>query len=462
MQKPLDIAVVGSGLVGSLLAIYLRKQGHSVHVYDRSPDIRTITFSGRSINLAMSHRGWKALDAVGIGEEVRAIATPMDKRAIHIGDDPSQGRTGQSQIKFQHYGKDGESIYSISRGVLNRKMIDLAEKAGAIFHFECKIWDVTLADATLHIGETERGEWTDVKHDMVIGADGAFSRIRHRMQRQSMFNYSQEFLETGYKELNIPANADGTHKLDKNSFHIWPRGEYMLIALPNLDGSFTCTLFMPFEGENSFAALTDRKAVEAFFEKNFSDSIDVIPKLAEDFFKNPTSTLVTMKCYPWTYADKVALIGDACHAIVPFYGQGMNAGFEDISVLNDFMEKYGDDWHRIFTEYQQSRKPNTDAIAELSYRNFMEMSSSTADEKFLLQKKIEKKFSGKYPEKWQPLYSRVTFSHRPYSEALAIGDKQNEIMEEVMDMANIFAVWDSEQVEQKILELLKKSPLNHS
>ncbi|RZJ29548.1 MAG: FAD-dependent monooxygenase [Flavobacterium sp.] len=452
MHKPLDIAIVGSGLVGSLLAIYLRKDGHTVHVYDRSPDIRNITFSGRSINLAMSHRGWKALDAVGIGDEVREIAIPMDKRAIHIGDD----------IKFQPYGKDGESIYSISRGVLNRKMIDLAERSGATFHFEQKIWDVGLADATLHIGETERGEWTDVKHDMIFGADGAFSRVRHRMQRQSMYNYSQEFLETGYKELNIPANADGTHKLDKNSFHIWPRGNYMLIALPNLDGSFTCTLFMPFEGENSFASLPDRQSVEAFFEKNFPDSIDVIPKLAEDFFKNPTSTLVTMKCYPWTYSDKIALIGDACHAIVPFYGQGMNAGFEDITVLYDLMQKHGDNWQEIFTKYQQSRKPNTDAIAELSYRNFMEMSSSTADEKFLLQKKIEKKFSATHPEKWQPLYSRVTFSHRPYSEALAIGDKQNEIMEEVMDMANIFAIWDSETVEQKILELLKKSPLDHS
>ena len=452
MQKPLNIAVVGSGLVGSLLAIYLRRQGHAVHVYDRSPDIRTITFSGRSINLAMSHRGWKALDGVGVGDEVREIAIPMDKRAIHVGGD----------IKIQPYGKEGESIYSISRGVLNRKMIDLAEKAGAVFHFEQKIWDVTLADATLHIGETERGEWTDIKHDMVFGADGAFSRVRHRMQRQSMFDYSQQFLSTGYKELNIPANPDGTHKLDKNSFHIWPRGDYMLIALPNLDGSFTCTLFMPFEGENSFASLTDRKLVEEFFERNFPDSIEVIPKLAEDFFRNPTSTLVTMKCYSWTYSDKIALIGDACHAIVPFYGQGMNAGFEDISVLNELMLEHGDDWRKIFSKYEQSRKPNADAIAELSYRNLMEMSSSTADEKFLLQKKIEKKFSAKHPEKWQPLYSRVTFSHRPYSEALAIGDKQDEIMAEVMDMANIFAIWDSETVEQKILELLKKSPLDHS
>lgn len=444
MQTPLKIAVVGSGLVGSLLAIYLKRAGHTVHVYDRSPDIRTITFSGRSINLAMSHRGWKALDGVGVGDEVRAIAIAMDKRAIHVAD----------KINFQHYGKEGESIYSISRGTLNRKMIDLAEAAGAEFFFEQKIWDISLATATLHIGETERGEWTDVPYDIVFGADGAFSRIRHRMQRQSMFNYSQEFLDTGYKELNIPPNPDGSHKLDKNSFHIWPRGNYMLIALPNLDGSFTCTLFMPFEGEHSFASLTDRQEVEAFFAKNFPDSIEVIPELANDFFKNPTSTLVTMKCFPWTFEDKVALIGDACHAIVPFYGQGMNAGFEDISVLYEMIEKFGDDWKTIFSEYENSRKPNADAIAELSYRNFMEMSTKTADDKFHLQKKIEKHFSAKYPEKWIPLYSRVTFSHRPYTEALAIGDRQNAIMEEVLKMENIEQLWDTEVVERKMLELL--------
>ncbi len=444
MQTPKRIAIVGSGLVGSLLAIYLRKQGHIVHVYDRSPDIRQMQFSGRSINLAMSNRGWKALDAVGIGDAVRAIAIPMDKRAIHLVD----------QLKFQNYGQEGESIYSISRGSLNRKMIDLAEAEGAEFFFEQKIWDVTLNDATLHIGESERSEWEERKYDMIFGADGAFSRIRHRMQRQSMFNYSQEFLNVGYKELNIPANADGTHKLDQNSFHIWPRGEYMLIALPNLDGSFTCTLFMPFEGENSFASLTDRKMVAAFFETNFPDSIDVIPKLAEDFFENPTSTLVTMKCFPWTYEDKVALIGDACHAIVPFYGQGMNAGFEDITILDEMIRKYGDDWKSIFSEYQKSRKPNTDAIAELSYRNFMEMSSKTADEKFLLQKKIEKWFSDKHPEKWIPLYSRVTFSDRPYSEALAIGDKQKDIMDQVMLLPDIDKIWNSDLVETTILKYL--------
>jgi kynurenine 3-monooxygenase len=445
MQQPLKIAVVGSGLVGSLLAIYLQKQGHTVHVFDRSPDIRHIKFSGRSINLAMSDRGWKAVDHVGIGDKIRSIATPMDKRAIHLED----------KLNFQPYGLDGESIYSISRGELNRKMIDLAENAGAEFFFEQRIWDVSLATATLHIGETERGEWKDLKYDMIFGADGAFSRIRHRMQRQSMFNYSQEFLNTGYKELNIPANPDGTHKLDKNSFHIWPRGEYMLIALPNLDGSFTCTLFMPFEGENSFAKLTDRNKVEAFFAHHFPDSIDVIPKLAEDFFRNPTSTLVTMKCFPWTFEDKIALIGDACHAIVPFYGQGMNAGFEDITVLNEFILQYGDDWKAIFSAYEKSRKPNADAIAELSYRNFMEMSSSVADENFLLRKRIEKRFSAKHPDKWLPLYSRVTFSQRPYTEALALGDRQKEIMDAVMAIPNIEKSWDSSEVEDRILELLK-------
>jgi kynurenine 3-monooxygenase len=371
----------------------------------------------------------------------------MDKRAIHLVD----------KLNFQPYGNEGEAIYSISRGLLNRKMIDLAEAAGAEFFFEQRIWDVTLADATLHIGETERGAWQEKKYDMVFGADGAFSRIRHRMQRQSMFDYSQEFLKIGYKELNIPANPDGTHKLDPNSFHIWPRGEYMLIALPNLDGSFTCTLFMPFEGENSLEQLKDIKLVEEFFAKNFPDSIDVIPKLAEDFFKNPTSTLVTMKCFPWTYEDKIALIGDACHAIVPFYGQGMNAGFEDISILNEMIERYGDDWKTVLSEYQKSRKPNADAIAELSYRNFMEMSTKTADEKFLLQKKIEKLFSDKHPDKWIPLYSRVTFSDRPYAEALAIGDYQNAIMDTVLKMENIEQKWDSAEVEQKILELLQRN-----
>lgn len=445
MQKSLKIAVVGSGLVGTLLAIYLKKSGHTVHVFDRSPDIRKIQFSGRSINLVMSNRGWKALKDIGLDEEIKKIGIPVDKRAIHMAE----------KLNYQYYGKDGEAIFSLSRGLLNRKMIDLAEEAGVEFFFDHKVWDVTLSEASLHIGETERGEWEELKYDKVFGADGAFSRVRHRMQRQSMFNYSQEFLKIGYKELNIPANPDGTHKLDKNSLHIWPRGEFMLMALANPDGSFTCTLFMPHEGANSFEDLKDKEALVAFFANHFPDTKEVIPNLVEDFFKNPTSYLVTMKCFPWTFEDKVALIGDACHAIVPFYGHGMNAGFEDITILSEIMEKHGDDWETIFKEYEQSRKPNADAIAELSYRNFMEMSSKTADEKFLLQKKIEKHFSEKHPDKWTPLYSRVTFSSHPYSEALAMGDFQDDIMKQILEMDNIETIWDSKEVEERIISLLE-------
>ncbi|MEZ4854812.1 FAD-dependent oxidoreductase, partial [Flavobacterium sp.] len=351
--------------------------------------------------------------------------------------------------------KEGEAIFSLSRGILNRKMVDLAEKEGVQFHFESKIWDVSLETATLHQGETERGEWTDINYDIVFGADGAFSRVRHRMQRQSMFNYSQEFLQIGYKELHIPANVDGSHALDKNSLHIWPRGEFMLMALANTDGSFTCTLFLPNKGENSFEKLQDEASVKHFFETHFPDVKPYLSLMISDFFKNPKSYLVTMRCYPWTFEDKVALIGDACHAIVPFYGHGMNAGFEDITILVEMMEKYGDDWKTIFQEYQKSRKPNTDAIAELSYRNFIEMSAKTADDQFHLQKKIEKWFATKHPEKWIPLYRRVTFTHQPYAEALAIGDKQNAIMQEILAIANIEEIWETEAIENKILELLK-------
>ncbi|WP_375323774.1 FAD-dependent oxidoreductase [Flagellimonas sp. GZD32] len=444
-QTSKNIAIIGSGLVGSLLAIYLRKKGHSVTVFDRRPDIRTIKFSGRSINLAMSNRGWRSLRKVGLEDQIKEIAIPLDKRAMHVNDTP---------VYFQKYGKDGEAIWSISRGILNKRMIDLAEEAGTVFKFNEKVWDVDLPEAKIYTGETEKGEWQEYQFDIIFGCDGAFSRVRHKMQRRSRFNYSQNFIDVGYKELTIPANADGTHKLDKNSFHIWPRGEFMLIAMPNIDGSFTCTLFLPFEGEVSFESITNEEEARAFFKEYFPNVRMEIEDLTKDFFNNPTSAMVTMKCYPWTYWNKVALVGDSAHAIVPFYGQGMNAGFEDIYVLDQLMEKHGDDWDGIFDEYQRERKPNADAIAELSYRNFVEMSSKTADPKFLLQKKIEKHFAANHPDKWVPVYSRVTFSDKPYAEALAIGDQQEAIMQQVMRLPNIEEKWNSKEVEEMILKLL--------
>ncbi|AIM59489.1 FAD-dependent oxidoreductase [Cellulophaga lytica] len=445
-QSPKDIAIVGSGLVGSLLAIYLRKEGHKVTVFDRRPDIRTVEFSGRSINLAMSNRGWNALQQVGLEDEIKKIAIPLYQRAMHVDGVP---------LYYQKYGKDDEAIWSTSRGLLNRKMIDLAEAEGTKFRFSEKVWDVDLPEAKIYTGETEKGVWEEYKFDCVFGCDGAFSRVRHKMQRRSRFDYSQEFIKVGYKELSILPNEDGTHKLDKHSFHIWPRGKFMLIAMPNIDGSFTCTLFMPFEGEISFESITNKAEAKDFFSTHFPNVMPDLDNLIGDFFKNPTSAMVTMKCFPWTYWDKAVLVGDSAHAIVPFYGQGMNAGFEDIYVLANMLKKYPDNWTLAFEEYEKERKPNTDAIAELSYRNFVEMSSKTADPMFLLQKKIEKKFAAEYPEKWLPVYSRVTFSNRPYAEALALGDEQEAIMKKIMQLPNIEEKWDSEEVTNKIIELLK-------
>ena len=447
MQHSKNIAIVGSGLVGSLLALHLKQAGHKITVFDRRPDVRQVEFSGRSINLAMSNRGWKALREVGVEEEIRKLAIPLFQRAMHIDNDPAY---------FQKYGQDGEAIYSISRGVLSRKMIDLAEAAGVEFRFEEKVWDVDLSEAKLYTGESEKGEWVEYDFDLIFGADGAFSRVRHKMQRQSRFNYSQHFIDVGYKELRIPPNEDGSFRLDKNSFHIWPRGNFMLIAIPNQDASFTCTLFMPFEGENSFETVNSGEKADRFFSEHFPDIRDEISNLTRDFMKNPTSALLTVKCYPWSYYDKIALVGDAAHAIVPFYGQGMNAGFEDISFLSELHQKYGDDWESIFKVYQRKRKPNADAIAELSYRNFLEMSSKTADPDFLLRKKIEKHFAARHPEKWTPVYSRVTFSEKPYSEAIEEGDRQARIMDEIMQLPDISEKWNSREVEEKIISLLKR------
>ena len=450
-EKNKDIAIAGAGLVGTLLGIYLKKKDFNVTIFDRSEDIRKVKFSGRSINLAMSTRGWNALDKIGIGDEIRKIAIAMDKRAIHLQD---------GSLEFQPYGINGEAIYSISRGGLNRLMVDLAEKSGVVFEFNKRIWDVNLDEASLYFGDKEHGPYEERKFNSVFAADGAFSRIRHKMQRQNRFNYSQYFLNIGYKELTIPANEDGTHRLDPNSFHIWPRGEFMLIALSNADGSFTCTLFMPFEGDCSFEEVNTEEKLVSFFTKYFPDTIDLIPNLVSNYFENPTSSLVTMQCYPWTYKDKVALIGDAAHAIVPFYGQGMNAGFEDITAIDDLLQEYGDDWDAVFKKYQEIRKPNADAIAELSFRNFMEMSSKTADKNFLLQKKIEAWFTKLHPTKWLPLYDRVTFSLKPYADALAIGDQQKKIMDEVMELPNIHENWASGEVEKYILNRLQKNSEN--
>ena len=444
MRKKVTIA--GAGLVGSLEAIYLAKRGFQVEVYERRPDMRKVELSaGRSINLALSARGWNALKAVDVDQDVEKMAIPMYKRVMHAVD---------GSLTDQQYGQDGEAIYSVSRGGLNQLLMNLAgEQENVNMHFNYKCVDVDLKSASA-IFEHNDGNQKNVDADMIIGADGAYSVIRSKMIKQDRFQYSQHYIEHGYKELTIPANLDGTHKLEVNALHIWPRGSYMLIALPNMDGSFTCTLFFPYEGEYSFNSLQAEQQVYDFFKEVFPDTLDLIPNLVEEYFQNPTSSLAIMRCNPWTVEDKVLLIGDAAHATVPFYGQGMNAGFEGCFVLDQLIEKHGEDWQACFDEYSKIRKPDGDGVQDLSMHNFIVMRDKTADPKFLLQKKIELHFSKKYPHKWLPLYSMVSFSNIRYSEAWEIGQQQEKLMQKVMEVPNIEDKWESDEVEQLMLSLI--------
>jgi kynurenine 3-monooxygenase len=445
-----NISIIGAGLVGSLLSIYLAKRGHKVNLYERRPDMRKAKISaGKSINLALSDRGWRGLEGVGIADDIRKIAIPMYGRQIHHKD---------GSTVFQPYGKKEQAIYSVSRADINMKLMDLAEQQpGVKIHFEERCTQVDRKTLTTHFENEHTKKNTTVESDLLFGSDGAFSAARLNMQLSSdRFEYRQHYIEAGYKELIIPPGKNGEFLLEKNALHIWPRGSFMMIALPNPDGNFTCTLFLPFEGEKSFEKLKTKEAVKKFFDEEFPSAVPLMPTLLDDFFTNPVASLVTVKCFPWTFDNRIALIGDAAHAIVPFYGQGMNCGFEDCVVLNELIEKHQENWEHIFAEYQTLRKPDGDAIADLAIANFVEMRDKTADAKFLLQKKIEARFSEKHPGKWIPLYTMVTYSpHIRYSTALKEGTKQQAIMDKVMALPGIESKWDSEEVETLILTEIK-------
>ena len=445
------ITIIGAGLIGSLLAIYLKRHGHKVAVFERRPDLRKAKISaGKSINLALSDRGWRPLKDVGLEEELLKMIIPMKGRLMH---------DMKGNLTFQPYGKEGQAINSISRGGLNALLMNRAEEMGVKFHFNHKCFDVDFDHNLVEL--EEKGNTFQVDSDLIFGTDGAFSAVRASMQKTDRFTYSQTYIPHGYKELVIPAAPSGGFAIEKNALHIWPRGGYMLIALPNLDGSFTVTLFLPFEeAKHSFENLNTDEKVVAFFKEAFPDALEFMPTLLSDFNAHPASSLVTVKSYPWVQ-NKTMILGDAAHAVVPFYGQGMNCGFEDCYELNKLIEINGDDWDTTFRQFSTSRPENTNAIADLAVENFVEMRDKVGDESFLLRKKIEAHLNDLYPDMWIPQYSMVTFNpDMGYAEAMKIGKLQKRIMDEVMSVPDVTENWqnlDFEMIMGDLKELLKKS-----
>lgn len=434
--------IIGGGLGGALLAAHLGRAGFSVALYERraDPTSGNFTAGGRSINLAISVRGIHALEQIGLAEPVLAAAVPMRGRCLHL---PGGG------ITFQPYDKDpARCIYSVSRGSLNTITIDAARAMPNVrvaFDRRCTDVDLDVPSATL---VDAQGNVEYAAGGAIIGFDGAFSAVRRSMQRLDRFDVSQHFLAHGYKELTIPPGPDGRHQLQREALHIWPRHSYMMIALPNVDGSFTCTLFYPNEGAESFATLDSSAAIQAFFERQFPDAVPLMPTLLDDFQNNPTGSMVTMRCRPWHVGGRVVLAGDAAHAVVPFYGQGANASFEDVSVLIDCLRRARDagakDWSGAFTEYEVLRRENADALADLAIGNFIEMRDHTASRMFHLRKKWERTLHKWLPGWYTPLYTLVSFTRTPYAEAIRRARHQDRIVVQgvwLLTFAVLSIVW---------------------
>lgn len=414
--------IVGAGLAGALMACNLARLGYRVIVAERRPDPRAKGFiGGRSINLALSTRGIDALRRVGLAERVLADAVPMPGRMMHAVD---------GTLTFQPYSKNPDDhINSVSRGGLNLALLEAADAHDAVdLRFRRRCLDIDLdAPSATFLNEANDEEET-IQADFIIGADGAFSAVRTQLVKNDRYDYSQSYLEAGYKELSIPPTKDGGFAIEQHALHIWPRGGSMMIALPNADGSFTCTLFWPFEGDHSFAAIRSRADILPFFRKHYPDAVPLMPTLEEDYERNPTASLVTIRCAPWHWQDRVVILGDAAHAIVPFYGQGMNAAFEDCVALTALLDANRGDRAKAFATFSRERKPNADAIADLAIANFVEMRDKVGSRAFLFRKRIEKRLHAWFPGWYLPLYNMISFSTIPYAEARDRARRQDRIV----------------------------------
>ncbi len=420
------MAIVGAGLSGALLACLLAEAGYDITVFERRPDPRTKGFiGGRSINLALSARGIHGLERAGLAEAVLADAIAMPGRMIH---------SPEGRLTFQPYSKNpADAINSVSRGQLNITLLDGADRHDNVrLHFEHRCLGVDLDRPAVTMARDAGGRAEEHETDVVIGCDGAFSAVRGQMQLTDRFNYHQSYLQHGYKELTIPATAAGDFAMEPHALHIWPRGGYMMIALPNRDRTFTCTLFWPFEGPNSFDVVRTEADIRSFFERNFPDAVPLMPGLVEDYLRNPIGSLVTVRCSPWHHQDNVVLVGDAAHAIVPFYGQGINAGFEDCVALIDCLGEHGDDREAAFEVYEKTRKVNADAIADLAIANFIEMRDDVASVSFRMKKRTERVLHRLLPRWYTPLYNMVSFTRIPYAEARRRADRASRVLHAVV------------------------------
>ncbi len=426
MPRKEHILIIGAGLCGSMLALRMAQRGYKVSLYEGRPDLRTTDISaGRSINLALSDRGLKAIKMVGMTDKVLPFCIPMYGRLMH----DIEGNTFASNYS----GRDGEYINSMSRGTLNGLLLTEAEKhENVTIHFNKKCTGIDIEKTIAKFKCYITKEKFEVDADIILGADGAGSALRksYYLEKKFLFSNSQNFLTHGYKELEIPADKLGKHKISKDHLHIWPRGQYMLIALPNLDGSFTVTLFLSYdEGEYNFNNLTSLEKVTEFFESQFPDTLDLIPDLNHEFFNNPTGALGTVKCSPWYYKGKTLLMGDAAHAIVPFYGQGMNASFEDVIVFDEILDQHEGDWETTFKAYEKARKEDTDAIADLAIDNYYEMRDHVANPIFKEKRRLEMALEKAFPNEYFSKYSMVTFNENiNYAKAMKIGRAQDKAL----------------------------------
>jgi kynurenine 3-monooxygenase len=444
------IIIVGAGLCGSLLALRLAQKGNRITVYEKRPDMRKTNISaGRSINLALSDRGLRALTLAGIDDDIDALIIPMHGRLLH--------HLNHEKNLVKYSGREGEWINSISRGGLNRLLIEKAEATGQVeFYFDTECIDADLEKGNVTIKDAKSGQHKIITADVIFGTDGAGSAIRNAYLTHSSkyrFDFSIKYQSTGYKELEIPAKIDGNFRLEKNALHIWPRSGFMMIALPNLDASFTVTLFLPMEGENSFANLKTDDDIIQFFKDNFPSAYNEMPDLVNDFRTNPTSSLGTVKCYPWQVNGKFLLMGDAAHAVVPFYGQGMNASFEDVLVLDGLVEKYNNDWKTILPLFQDLRKENADAIGDLAVENEIEMRAATADPVFLLKRRMELHLEQKFSNYFSK-YSMVTFREDlPYAYAMKKGRIQDQILMQYAAEIISFDHFDENEALRRLSEI---------